>query len=101
MKAPRPGKGAKRVVLLALGALFVFYLIASFLLGERGVVKDVKLRREKAGLEQEVKDLNKSNAELTRQVDMLKHDPEYIERLAREQGLVKDGELVYQYEKEK
>jgi len=101
MKARRPGKGTKRVVLLSLAALFVFYLIASFFLGERGVVKDIKLRREKAVLEKEVEELNKSNAELTREVEMLKDDPEYIERLAREQGLVKDGALVYQYEKDR
>jgi len=101
MKNRRPGKATKRVVVLSLAALFAFYLIVSFFLGERGVVKDVKLRRERAVLEKEVEDLNKSNADLTREVEMLKNDPEYIERLAREQGLVKDGELVYQYEKDR
>lgn len=100
MKARRPGKRTRRAVVLSLAALFLFYLLASFLLGDRGVVKDVKLRDEKAALKEDVEGLRKSNAELTREVEMLKKDPAYIERLARDQGLVKDGELVYQYEKE-
>lgn len=100
MKARRPGKKTRRVVVASLAALFFFYLLASFFLGERGVVKDVRLRDEKASIEEEVEDLRKSNSELAREVELLKNDPAYIERLAREQGLVKDGELVYQYEKE-
>ncbi len=100
MKARRPGRKTRRVVAVSLAALFLFYLMASFLLGDRGVVKDIRLRNEKASLEKEVEELRKANTELTKEVEMLKKDPAHIERLAREQGLVKEGELVYQYEKE-
>lgn len=96
----RPKGGRKRVVVLSIAALFFFYLLLSFLLGERGLVKDIRLRQERAALKKDVEELKQSNRELTKQVEMLKDDPEHIEGLAREQGLVKDGELVYQYEKE-
>jgi cell division protein FtsB len=91
----------KRTLFVAAGALFIFYLMASFFLGERGLFRYMKMRQEKAALTADIASLKSSNAELQKKVESLKTDPEYIESLAREQGLVKDGETVYQYEDEK
>lgn len=94
--------GAKkgRIVVLTLGGLFLFYLVVSFFLGEQGVLKDIKLRREKAALEQDIAEIQAKNEKLKAEVEALKTDPEHIEKLAREQGLVKKGEIIYQYEDE-
>ena len=63
--------------------------------------EDIRLyRHQREALTAEISSLKESNAELASRVDALKTDPDCIERLAREQGMVKDGETVYQYEGE-
>ena len=90
----------RRTVIVALVAFFVFYLTANFFLGERGLFRYVRMKKEQDALNADIAQLMSSNEELRQKVNSLKTDPEYIESLAREQGLVKDGEIVYQYEGE-
>ena len=87
-------------ILLGLGLLFLFYLVLSFFLGEMGFFRYIKLRYQREALTAQIASLRESNTELAARVDALKTDPDCIERLAREQGMVKDGETVYQYEGE-
>jgi cell division protein FtsB len=101
MKQHRPRGNRKRIVFMTVGGMVLFYLLVSFFLGERGVLRDVELRRERAALKKDVAGLRMENARLTEEVESLKTDQEHIERLAREQGLVKKGEIIYQYEDEK
>lgn len=102
MKSKKSTRGGKRrVVLQTVGGLVLFYLFISFFLGERGVFKDIKLRQERAALKQDMAKLREDNARLTQEIGSLKSDEEHIEKLAREQGLVKKGEIIYQYEDEK
>jgi cell division protein FtsB len=63
-----------------------------------GLFRYMKLRHQREALVAEIITLKASNEELRRRVEALKTDPESIEQLAREQGLVKEGETVYQYE---
>ena len=100
-KQAEAARKKRRTLIVAAGALFFFYLIASFFLGEKGLFRYMKMRDEKAALTADIASLKASNDELGRKVQSLKTDPEYIESLAREQGLVKDGETVYQYEDDK
>lgn len=102
MKSKRVMRGGKRLVVLkTVGGLVLFYLFISFFLGERGVFKDIKLRQERAVLKQDMENLRVDNARLTHEIESLKTDEEHIEKLAREQGLVKKGEIIYQYEDDK
>ena len=88
----------RKKVLLAAGLSLLFYLMLSFFFGEKGFFRYIKLSKQKAALTAEITQLKDSNAELSRKVDALKTDPDSIEKLAREQGLAKDGEIIYQYE---
>ena len=46
--------------------------------------------------EQQIKDLVYEQARLKEELRMLKEDPDYLEKVAREKmGLVRDGEVVY------
>lgn len=85
--------------LMILAVLFaLFYFAVNFLVGERGYFRYMKLKDEKTRLEDEIKGLKSENERLAGEIERLKSDPVYIEKLAREQGLARDGELVYQYE---
>ncbi|MGA2193461.1 MAG: septum formation initiator family protein [Nitrospirota bacterium] len=98
-QAPREHMASRRKrIALVLGISFLFYLALSFFLGQMGYLRYMKLRRQKDDLVSQISVLKASNSALGDKVESLKTDPDYIEQLAREQGLVKDGEIVYQYE---
>lgn len=100
-KSPRQKEQSikrRKKILVAGGLLFLFYLMLSFLFGEMGLVRYAKLRNQRDSLRAEITSLNTSNTELKSRVEALKSDPECIEKLARELGLVKQGEIIYQYE---
>ncbi len=84
----------------AVALCVLFYLFLSFFLGEMGLFRYMKLHAQRSAIKAEIAGLQQSNEELKARVEALKTDPEYIERLAREQGLIKEGETVYQYENE-
>lgn len=88
----------KRKIAVALGLSMLFYLVLNFFLGDMGLFRYMKLRHQREALVAEINSLKASNDELRLRVEELKTDPESIEQLAREQGLVKEGETVYQYE---
>jgi len=91
----------RRNVFRVAGLLFVFYMLISFFLGDMGLLRYFKMRGQKVALTKEIAALHSANDELSERVKSLKTDPEYMEGLAREQGMVKDGETVYQYEDSK
>lgn len=85
-------------MLIALAVLINIYMIASFFLGEMGFFNATQLRRANREIRHEVVSLNQENKRLLARIDALQNDPETIESLAREQlGLVKEGELVYEF----
>jgi len=57
-------------------------------------------KTEVAQLEREVRKIKANNDELLRQIERLRHDEAYIEKVAREElGLVRPKELVFEYVK--
>lgn len=56
------------------------------------------VRRQRAKLDQlnsQIETLSNDNVRLNKEIDLLKHDPATIERIAREElGLVKPGEVI-------
>ena len=88
----------KRAFLVFFGCAAVIYLSLSFFLGDKGFVRYVKLRKQKAELVADIAQLKTANDGLNRKVQALKSDPAYIEELAREKGMAKEGEIIYQYE---
>lgn len=85
---------------VAAGACLLFYAFLSFFLGQMGFIRYIELCHQRDHIKAEIAQLKTSSRELRARVDSLRTDPYSIEALAREQGLVKDGEIVYQYEDE-
>jgi len=90
-----------RVAMLA-GGLFAITLGGAFFFGDMGVFKYLRMRDHARQLEQELKDLERTNAELKTEIKRTQSDPARIEELARERlGYVRPGETVYQIVKER
>ena len=88
----RAGQG-----LALMGAIFVGAIIFSFFFDEMGLAKYINMWKQAKQLEQEIYDLERSNAALRKEIFRLKHDSSRVEELARDQlGLVRRGETVYQ-----
>ena len=83
---------------LRLVALVLLGLAAASVLGNRGLLRLYEMHQERAALEREVEQLGAANARLAEEVRGLRMEPGGIERIAREElGLVKPGELVYEF----
>ncbi|HEX9020073.1 MAG TPA: septum formation initiator family protein [Nitrospirota bacterium] len=99
IKNDRSSRGAWKQRLLVAGAvLAALYFLASFILGEMGVVKYYRMKKQHDALAGEIAKLKQDNAKLAREVRALRSDPAYLERLARDKlGLARPGEIVYYY----
>ena len=98
MKDRQQAAKNRRSILRVAGLMFVFYMLLSFFLGDMGLLRYVRMRGQKEALTGEIAALRSANAELEGRIRALRSDPDCIEGLAREQGMVKSGEIVYQYE---
>lgn len=101
MKLDRSSHTARRKkVFLGIGLLLGMYFLASFTLGEMGLVKYFRMKSQYHALIEEIAQLKQDNAKLTKDVHSLRSDPACIERIARDKlGLARPGEIVYYYGK--
>ena len=78
--------------------LIILFLLAAFKLGEQAITyRDLSQDRIKA--EERLKAAQEENEKLMNEKAQL-DDPEYVEKLAREQlGMTKQGEIPYVYSK--
>lgn len=84
--------------LFAAGLLLALYLLATFILGEMGLVKYYRMKAQETTLTEEIAKLKQDNMRLRKNVHALKNDPAYLERVARDKlGLARPGEIVYYY----
>jgi cell division protein FtsB len=87
----------KRVVVTIL--LLVLVMIFFTFFGDKGLLQVHRLRRELKEIEKVNMELRQENEKLRGEIDNLKTNKKYIEELARrELGLVKKGEIVYQFD---
>ena len=101
VKVDRSTNAARRKKLfLGIGFLLGMYFLASFTLGEMGLVKYFRMKAQYHALVEEIAQLKQDNAKLTKTVHSLRSDPACIERIARDKlGLARPGEIVYYYGK--
>ena len=86
---------ARRILLI--GFVFGIVLLGSFFFDEMGVPKYFEMRRYAQQLEQDIRELERTNGGLRTDIHQVQHDPARIEELARERlGFVRKGETVYQ-----
>jgi cell division protein FtsB len=83
-------------VLGVAAAVLVAVVLAAY--GVTGALKVRDMRREIDAAEREIAQLRAETRKLGEQIDRLRHDPEYIEKLAREErGMVRSGETVLKF----
>ena len=79
------------VLALVVGGGLVVY-------GGSGVMRVRAMHEEIRQLERELSTLRSQTAKLTATIDKLRHDPAYIEKLAREDlGYVREGDTVLKF----
>lgn len=93
-------KGYKKRILVPIILLLAIMLFFT-IFGDKGLLRAYRLRKE-------LREIRKANVELERENERLKEeikrlddksDRRYIEKLAREElGLVKKGEILFQFE---
>jgi cell division protein FtsB/cell division protein DivIC len=94
VQTSRPDGGRLNLWPLAL----VVLLLGFALFGERGIMHMLKLTGQKAVLSEKLAEFETQNEELRAEISALRTDRHYIERIARtELGMVRDGELVFQF----
>jgi cell division protein FtsB len=90
----------KRLIFFTLMVLSFIYLSISLIFGEMGVFRYMDLSRTRRNMEKEVLEINRQNEQIKAQIKLLKEDPFYKEKFAREEfGLAKPDEYIFQYEK--
>ena len=94
-------KKVRGLIFLSLGILFFIYLSLSLIFGENGLLRYMHLQKETMELRAEIKAIQAQDDDMERHIDSLENDPELIEKLARDQGFVKDGELIFKFEEER
>lgn len=94
MPAPSPSRWLRFWIVLN-GAL-VAALIGGTFFGSGGVVRHEKLSDELRRVRELNSDLERENVRLKREVEALRHDPEYVQRVIRDElGWVRSDEMVF------
>jgi cell division protein FtsB len=76
------------IVLLVMGFLILF--------GKKGLIDNYKMQQMVKELSTINEQMLKDNNKLKQEILLLRKDPKYIERLARDElGMVKKGDIIY------
>jgi cell division protein FtsB len=90
----------KRLIFLTFVILSFIYLSISLVFGDMGLLRYIELNRTKTNISKQIMEINRQNEQLRTQLKLLKEDPFYRERLAREEyGLSKPNEYIFQYDR--
>jgi len=90
----------KRLIFLTFVVLSFIYLSISLVFGDMGLLRYLELNRTKMNISNQITEINRQNEQLKTQLKLLKEDPFYREKLAREEyGLSKPNEYIFQYDK--
>jgi cell division protein FtsB len=81
------------------GVVLLILLVAGLgVYGWQGVVRVREMRTQLEALERDNATLRQQAEQLAQQIDRLRHDPVYLERVAREErGMVRPGETVLKF----
>ncbi len=84
----------KKILLLGAACLFLIMVVTS-VFGKKGVMDIHRLRVELAGLDTQIRELQREKGELEAEIRRLENDPKAVENSARRDlGLIKPGEKV-------
>lgn len=90
----------KRLIFLTFIILSFIYLTISLVFGDIGLLRYIEITKTKKNIEKQITDINRQNKQLKSQIKLLKEDPFYREKLAREEfGLARPGEYIFHYDR--
>jgi cell division protein FtsB len=82
--------------------IFLGLVVAWLGFGQRGFIHLYRMNNEREARLERIKKLERENKDLLEEIERLRKDKEYVESLARrELGLVKEGEILYRFSKQK
>jgi cell division protein FtsB len=82
----------------AVGGLMALVLMGGLALGAGGLARVFTMQREIETLERDLAALRVETRRLAETIERLRHDPAYVEKLAREElGWVRKGETVLKF----
>jgi cell division protein FtsB len=85
----------KQSIFISLAVALMFSLLFFIIFGEHGFIDLNGLKAEKIQLNEKNDRLTQENLSLSVEIDRLKHDPHYIENVARQElGMVGENELI-------
>ena len=85
----------KQSVFLSIAVLALVSLLFFIIFGEHGLIDLNSLKNERNQLSTKSEQLTLKNLSLSVEIDRLKHDPKYIENVARQElGMVGEDELI-------
>ena len=78
------------IAILLLAAMFFFIIVS-----EHGLADLIFLKKERRKLVEKSERLTRDNLSISIEIDRLKHDPEYIENVARKElGMIGEDEVI-------
>ncbi|NWG04138.1 MAG: septum formation initiator family protein [Syntrophaceae bacterium] len=90
----------KRLLLFIFIPLLIFGALTFF--GEKGMLQLYRLKKEITQIKERNIKLEEENQKLREEVKRLQRDKRYIEEIARKElGMVKEGEIIYQFDDQK
>ena len=85
----------KQSIFISIAVLALFSLLFFIIFGEHGLIDLNTLKNEMNQLAEKSEQLTRKNLSLSVEIDRLKHDPKYIENVARQElGMVGEDELI-------
>ena len=85
----------KHHILLAISALLLLVLFFFIIVSEQGLADLRLLKDERNRLVEENQKLTGKNQAISIEIDRLKHDPAYIESIARQElGMIGENEII-------
>ena len=85
----------KKGIFLSIAVLLLFSLLFFIIFGEHGFVDLNILKSQRNQLTATNEQLRRDNHAMSVEIDRLKHDPKYIENVARQElGMVAEDELI-------
>ena len=91
----------KKIIFLVASAIFVL-LFAVIVFSKNGYMAFQRLKQEEQAWIDENQKIEAENLKLYRKIERLKHDPEYIENVARQElGMAGKDEIIIKFQNKK
>lgn len=90
----------RRLIFITIAILTLSYISIIFVFGDSGLIKYIEMKEKKAKLEKEIKEIELMNVRLRKELQLLKENPFYIEKYAREEyRMARPDEYIFIYER--